>query len=279
MSAKVHCIRRCWDRTSFVPRVQSPKKLRGKPMDEHQEFCTLHLPHLINYVVPVVLMENGKPQLGSGVLVGAGGRHFIATARHCIDAIGAKVWTMRSTKPLQRYPAPGTPIRKLRVLEKGWHDTLDLGYLEIADPECPELRWDQLCDSQITSGMVHFVGYPVVLADAVETVPGRLMDVSLTAATFGTGLTENSEDRMTFDYPVIGKRRDAKGEWIDSPFPETPKGFSGGACFGIVNPTSLVAHFEYKLLGIQYAWDKALRVVYATPIKRWCELLVERRLV
>ncbi len=128
--------------------------------------------------------------------------------------------------------------------------------------------------------MVHFVGYPVVLANAIETVPGKLMDVSLSAATFGTGLIENGADKMTFDYPVIGKRRDeASGEWIDSPFPLTPKGFSGGACFGIVTPTNVVAHFEYKLLGIQYAWDPALRVVYATPINRWCELLVERRLM
>jgi hypothetical protein len=69
------------------------------------------------------------------------------------------------------------------------------------------------------------------------------------------------------------------GYWDESPFPETPKGFSGGACFGIVNPTSLVAHIEYKLLGIQYAWTKGRRGLHATSIKPWRELLVERGLV
>ncbi len=69
------------------------------------------------------------------------------------------------------------------------------------------------------------------------------------------------------------------GEWEASPFPKTPEGFSGGACFGVVNPTGLVAHIKYKLLGIQYAWTEGRRVVHATPIKPWRELLVERGLV
>ena len=102
------------------------------------------------------------------------------------------------------------------------------------------------------------------------------MDVSLCAGTFGTILTEETVDRMTFEYPKIGSKYDeSMGVWIDSPFPETPRGFSGGA-FGVVKPTGLITHVEYKLLAIQYAWIEHKRVVLATPIKRWCDLLVER---
>jgi hypothetical protein len=40
-----------------------------------------------------------------------------------------------------------------------------------------------------------------------------------------------------------------------------------------------ITHVEYKLLAIQYAWVEQQRVVLATPIKQWCDLLVERGLV
>ena len=135
-------------------------------MDEYLEFYSLHLPHLINYVVPVLQLKNGNIEIGSGVLVRASGRHFIATAKHCIDA---KVRAVRSIAPLQPREACNIPSRELQVLRKGWHDTLDLGYLEIADPECAELRWDQLCDNWIVGGMVRFVGYPEVLTQPVVT--------------------------------------------------------------------------------------------------------------
>jgi len=70
-------------------------------MDEYREFYTLHLPHLISYVVPVLQSKNGRVEIGSGVLVNADGRHFVATAKHCIDA---DVRVIRSTNPLGRAP-------------------------------------------------------------------------------------------------------------------------------------------------------------------------------
>ena len=51
-------------------------------MTEDQGFRALHLETLINYVIPIV---DGALDLGSGVLVNVRGRHFVATARHCID--------------------------------------------------------------------------------------------------------------------------------------------------------------------------------------------------
>ena len=39
---------------------------------------------------------------------------------------------------------------------------------------------------------------------------------------------------MTFDYPRIGSKYDPATHTWNERFPETPKGFSGGAVFGIV---------------------------------------------
>lgn len=243
-------------------------------MDEDREFYTLYLPQLISYVVPVLQNKKKDVELGSGVLVNANGRHFVATAKHCIDA---DVRVIRSSNPLQPDGITGT--RKLNIMGRGWHDSLDLGYLEIDDPECAELGWNQLCNDRIVSGMVQFVGYPRVLVKTMETVPGKLTDVSLAAGTFGTTLKEESDNLMIFEYPKIGRRYDeATGQWYESPFPETPKGFSGGACFGVTKSNSHITQVEYKLLAIQYAWKERDRCVFAVPIERWCELLTEREL-
>lgn len=243
-------------------------------MDEDREFYTLYLPQLIGYVVPVLQNKKKNVELGSGVLVNANGRHFVATAKHCIDA---DVRVIRSTNPLQTDGITGT--QQLQILGRGWHDTLDLGYLEIVDPECAELDWNQLCNDQIVSGRVQFVGYPKVLVKTVETVPSKLTDVSLAAGTFGTTLKYETDNQMTFDYPRIGRRYDeATGKWYESPFPETPKGFSGGACFGVTKSESEITHVEYKLLAIQYAWNER-DSVFAVPIERWRELMTERRFV
>jgi hypothetical protein len=118
-----------------------------------------------------------------------------------------------------------------------------------------------------------------VLVEAIQTIPGKLTDVSLAAGTFGTTLKEETDDRMTFAYPEIGTKYDAAtGTWFESPFPKTPRGFSGGACFGVAKPPGLIAQVQYKLLAIQYAWNER-DSVFAVPVKRWCELLTERGLV
>ena len=242
-------------------------------MDEHREFHSLHLPHLINYVVPV-MQKKRTVEIGSGVLVRAGDQHFIATAKHCIDA--EKVRVVRSKIPLRLQESGTSDTRELRILRKGWHDRLGLGFLEIADPECAELGWDQLCTRKITGGMVQIIGYPQVLTIPVETIPGKLMDISLCAGTFGTSLKDETDDRMTLDYPQVGMKYDeATGQWYESPFPKTPHGFSGGACFGVSKPPGVIARVEYNLLAIQYAWNER-DSVFAVPIKRWRELLVDR---
>ncbi len=243
-------------------------------MDEHREFYTLHLPSLIAYVVPVLQSKDGGIEIGSGTLVNAGGRHFVATAKHCIDA---NVRVVRSTNPIQRVGSTST--RPLQILGRGWHNELDLGYLEIDDPECAELNWDQLSNDRIESGLVQFVGYSEELVEVVQTRLRKPTDVSIAAGTFGTTITDETDDKMTFAYPKIGTRYDETTEtWHESPFPKTPKGFSGGACFGVTKPAGRIAQVQYKLLAVEYAWNQR-DSVFAVPIKRWRELLTKRGLV
>lgn len=139
------------------------------------------------------------------------------------------------------------------------------------------MGWDQLCEDRIVNGTAQFVGYPEVLVEASQAVLGNR--TSIAAGTFGTTLKEETEDRMTFDYPKIGtKYNEATGTWYESPFPRTPRGFSGGACFGVAKLPGPIARVEYKLLAIQYAWNER-DSVFAVPIKRWRELMTERGLV
>lgn len=242
-------------------------------MDEDREFYTLYLPDLIGYVVPIMQSKKGRVDIGSGVLVNAGGRHFVATAKHCIDA------DVRVVRRMHAVRGTGTTgMRPLNIVGRGWHDTLDLGYLEIADPECAELCWQQLCNDRIVSGFVQFVGYPEELVEAVETSPRKHTDVSIAPGTFATSLKEETSDRMSFGYPKIGmKYNEATGTWFENPFPKSPRGFSGGACFGVAKPLGLITQVQYRLLAIQYAWNERDRV-FAVPVKRWCDLLTERGL-
>ncbi len=120
----------------------------------------------------------------------------------------------------------------------------------------------------------------VRIADEDNVLVAKPMNRFVRYGTFGTTLTKETPERMTFDYPEIGKKYDpAMGTWHEAPFPKTPRGFSGGAIFGVAKPSGVIPQVEYKLLGIQYAWNEGQRVVFATPIKRLKELLVERGMV
>src|SRR5262249_31771725 len=105
-------------------------------MDENREFHALHLPNLIGYVV-AVLQTKKRLEIGSGVVVKIGNRHFIATAKHCIDGDRVCAITTSSREQLQQTGFSGA--RELHIIQRGWHDTLDLGFLEIHDPRCPEM--------------------------------------------------------------------------------------------------------------------------------------------
>jgi hypothetical protein len=229
----------------------------------YAEFAANYLPDLFNYVVPIL---NGNKELGSGVLVNWQGRHLVATARHCIEN---KPRVFRPTSRLEQNKNVTT--HQLRILRTEWHDTLDIGYLETDDPDAAELGADQLCNDRIADGMAHIVGFPTIMARV--DWPNR--NISICGGSFSTTLVEETDDFLKFDYPKQGSRYDpATGGWRPSTFPETPHGFSGGGCFGVVSGAAgSIRTVAYKLLGIQASWSSDGRWVKVVPIKHLSDLL------
>lgn len=241
-------------------------------MDESRVFDSIHLPHLLRYVVAI--MWDPNLQLGAGVLVKVQGRHFLATAAHCIKKnpeVRLCTLPVKLTTPVE--------MRSLRILDAGWHDDpgMDIGYLEISDPESAELGWDQLLQDQAPDGDAHIIGYPTARAqiDFARKV------ILLGQNTFSTHLIEATATYLKFSYPKYGSKYDADtGTWVPGEFPATPEGFSGGGCFGVSKLPSPggMDVFEYNLYGIQSSRGEVGRYVKVIPIKQWCDLLISRGL-
>ena len=240
-------------------------------MDESKEFNDLHLPHLLRYVVPILW---NPMNMGSGVLVDVEGRHFVVSAAHCIQ----------SNPLIQICPVPAnlhTPVemRTLRPKLSAWKNhQVDIGYVEIDDPGCQALGWDQLSYApELLTGQVHVVGYPQ--ANVQLDLTNR--EVTFALNMFSTGIIDATPDHLKLRYPVHGSNYDAaSGTWIPCQFPETPKGYSGGGVFVVtkarVGGLELV---EYKLIAIQNCWQKSERYVQATPIQWVCDLMKSNGIV
>ena len=53
---------------------------------EYADFAKNHLPELYQFIVAIAHEDDeGNESIGSGVLVNLNGRHFVATAKHCIE--------------------------------------------------------------------------------------------------------------------------------------------------------------------------------------------------
>jgi hypothetical protein len=239
-------------------------------MDESKEFNELHLPHLLRYVVPILW---NPVNVASGVLVDIQGRHFVASAAHCI-----------TNRPLvQICPAPlnlHTPVetRTLRPLRVGCHDDLDIGYLEIDDPGREAVGWNQLSySSELLTGQVHVVGYPTAHAQLDLKSREAILGIN----TFSTSIIEATSEHLKLSYPVQGSSYDVRsGTWIPCQFPRTPHGFSGGGVFVVTKATlGGLDIVQYKLAGIQSCWMESERYVKAIPIDWWCNLLKSRALI
>ena len=234
---------------------------------DYAEVVRCYLPHLYQYIVPIAHEDDdGEESIGSGVLVNINGRHFIATAKHCIEhdprVIHDRFIMVENQSGTKARFVTDKPIR---IIQKGWHPSLDVGFLEIAETPALEVTEDQLCFEKLTAGSVFVAGHPV---SRIERIKER-REMILNRCSFGTSVLEITDDYWKLDYPVKGLRAE-NGEWQQGEQFPTAKGFSGGGCFGISKTLRTdLAVIEYRLLGIQSSWHPSERWAKVIPIKQW----------
>jgi hypothetical protein len=225
-------------------------------MDESKEFNDLHLPHLLRYVAPIMW---NPMNLGSSVLVNVGGRHFAASAAHCIKQ---RPVVMIAPTPVSH----NNPVEMKPLFAKysTFHNKVDIGYVEIDDPGCEAVTLDQISYApELLTGQVHVVGYPATEANKDDIK----REISLGINLFSTTIIEATPDYLKLHYPSKGTRYDAaSGTWSPSEFPRTPHGFSGGGVFVITKKLiGGLEVIEYKLVAIQSCWLESERYVKAIP--------------
>jgi hypothetical protein len=240
---------------------------------ENAEIRDKHMPYLFQSVI-LIAHENddGEECIGSGVFVKLNDRHFVATAKHCIEhdprVVFGRFTMGENQSPRKARIFPHSPAR---IIKSGWHSTLDLGYLEIASSPDVELTEAHLGFPITLSAPVHVIGHPIYCIERDES-QNR---IEIRKKVFQSKVIDITDECLKLDYPVEGFREE-EGEWVREPFPKTPEGFSGGGCFVINKDFSTrLELIQYKLVGIQYSWpgDGSSRWVNVVPINHWADLV------
>jgi hypothetical protein len=239
-----------------------------RPIEEVvREVADVHYRHLFSYVILIEHEDedNGAESVGAGVLVGIGGRHFIATAAHCVRrnprVMRDEMWDEANRNLV--------PRRDGRILRTVCHPTLDLAFLEVSEALRPEMSEGQLALTPPGSDWaLHVVGYPVRSRAKYEQLKLNV----IAKRVFVSSIAEQSDDYIRLRYPIMGQR--LKGDhMVDHPFIETPHGFSGGGCFGITATPNEITGIRYRLIGIQACWFPGKRTVEVVPVRHWLEMV------
>ena len=235
---------------------------------DHLEFGETHLQALKRYVV-IIAHKNKKGQecIGSGVSVCIGGKHLVATARHCVERDPRLLpdkggWLINDRFHVPRWPG---------IVDRRWHDTLDIAFVELESACDLELQEGHLSSERILRGSVYVIGHPI---KQVHKFPER-QELHISRCCIGIKPLEQTADVLKFDYEAEGVRQMSEIEWRTEPVPDAP-GLSGGGIFGVANPsTGGILSIQYKLFGIQYEWHEGERWINAVPIKPWVDLVKE----
>jgi hypothetical protein len=242
-------------------------------LKEHEEFADTHLLNLKQYVVMVAHRgEFGDEKIGSGVLVNIGGRHLVATAAHCIKddprvIPGNGFCLIDKSRFIGEQP--------VKILRRRWHNTLDVGFLELESACGSELQAAQMCSERIVGGSVYVIGNPASAAQVFS----EKATIVVQRCCIGVLPLEQTHDALKFSYDQVGVRQGIDNQWREERVPDAP-GLSGGGIFGVANPSyGAILSIEYKLFGIQYAWPtsearaRGERWILAVPIQRWLDLV------
>lgn len=238
----------------------------GYTAKDHLEFGETHLQALKRYVVIIAHKDKkGEECIGSGVSVCIGGKHLVATARHCIEHDPRLLpdnggWLINDLFHVPKWP---------RIVDRRWHDALDIAFIELESGCDLELQEGHLSSQKIIGGSVYVIGHPV---SRLRRLPER-QEVHIDRCCIGITPIEQTADVLKFEYERDGVRQVTEHEWHTEKIPDAP-GLSGGGVFGVANPsTGEILSIQCKLFGIKYEWHEGERRINAVPIQRWLELV------
>jgi hypothetical protein len=226
----------------------------------------------VHLLLPRWPKENERKEIGTAVMLRAGRHLFAITAEHCV----------RREMTLL-FPLGAGQKSRSQILRAHTRKPLDIAILELEDrPDVLACDIEQVCidvpkpstkDSDPTTEPLFWVvGYPSRLARVTDTT------LSVPQIAFGTNLVGVKADTLALYYHEEGYGVGQNLTCEIAQLPESPHGFSGGGAWGfhtvrvgtLFNPLKHV-----DLYGIQYEWDKRLRLLKCVPSRVIVELLME----
>jgi hypothetical protein len=230
------------------------------------DFEANHIPNLYRYSVLIAHEnEDGTESIGSGTTISINGRHFIATAAHCMvhnpRIIADSTFSFVGDERLES-------DRLIRPIAAAVDELRDIGYLELSEAFQPELSEHNCDSSKILEGTIHVIGHPVA------GVERGAISLSIKRRSFGSNVIEQTDDLIRLAYQTEGRMLDdAKKKLVSVPI-DDPHGFSGGGCFGIaMREVAGIQVVEYKMVALQTSWSRSKRWINTVPIRRWIELV------
>jgi hypothetical protein len=231
----------------------------------------LTFPIVFNYTVPIKWDGTTLDDtIGAGVLLAHKGRLFVISAAHCIDK-SPVVLEQDALWPVAEYKIP--------VLRRETHGDLDIGFLEVDDRNRrPILSRGTSSLDQIwlptppEKERLNIVGFPV---DRRRFVTEG--EYYFEKRIFCTDFEKSEDNRYFLDYPEKGYTwNGAIRDYEETGFHRTPKGFSGGGCWGfLLSRTDELFNPErhIRLYAIQSAWLPKSRKTICIPIIHFLTML------
>ena len=233
----------------------------------------------IKAFVTIISETPGEPKnlkVGSGNIIKIKNQHFIATAAHNLHGLQEATLVHQSNQCKIKIQG-----RKLNYKGGNSGDKIDVGYIELEEPEVGVLKVGQLTPESLgykfnEGDIVYINGNPG--ADLkVDHNAGNIGIKHICATTCIKGVC--NEDEMYLDYPNDDSWFDENGEPYVRP---EPFGMSGGGIWATcVNKLKddgsldVWTGDDVKLIGIEHAWCKPGEYLVGTPIQHWINLIIE----
>jgi hypothetical protein len=238
--------------------------------------------HAFRFTAGLVLKGvNRRVDVGSGVFVEIGGRHFIATAAHNIAGLpDERIGLVHDERVHGEY---GGFISRFPDADTSSY-TLDLGYLELGQKLAagcgkeflPLSRLRPRCGHVDSSG-AYLLGYPAGTS-GLESRPQciALGAVGTATVTREPGSVRNTEPDVDIVLTYAGDHFNTESQNIMEPVP--PDGLSGGGIWAIpgVEKSKIWSAEDAVLIGIQNRQRRRSGILLGTQIQHWLALVASR---